>query len=276
MQNTNNSAFPLMISIVVLDANQLRSVYALLGGSAIAIAQNVPGNVQQRGLTAADMGQPAESVTPAIEPSSAGNETVAQESPASVGTGETATSAASHSDDSGEIDAHGHPWSADLHASTKTKTKDGLWRMKVGVTRPDPLPGFPVDSGEPSAATGTSSETGTPSATSQTAPEPASVPAATSNEEDDEFAAFRAAAAASDATDAAAAATVPARQYSDADLGALCNQAAVKLGDPNPVKEIIARYVPEGQVAHSRNIPIERRGEFVKEVEGKAGIEFAG
>lgn len=35
-----------------------------------------------------------------------------------------------------EFDAAGWPWSADLHASTKAKTKDGLWRMKVGVRRP--------------------------------------------------------------------------------------------------------------------------------------------
>lgn len=42
-----------------------------------------------------------------------------------------------------QIDAHGHPWSADLHASTKTLTKEGLWYMKVGVSRPAPLPGFP-------------------------------------------------------------------------------------------------------------------------------------
>jgi hypothetical protein len=69
---------------------------------------------------------------------------------------------------------------------------------------------------------------------------------------------------------------VPARQYSDADLGALCNQAAVKLGDPSPIKEIIASYTPEGQVAHSRNIPADKRAEFVKAVETKAGIEFAG
>ena len=40
----------------------------------------------------------------------------------------------------GDIDAQGWPWSADLHASTKAKTKDGLWRMKVGVTRPAPKP----------------------------------------------------------------------------------------------------------------------------------------
>jgi hypothetical protein len=34
--------------------------------------------------------------------------------------------------------------------------------------------------------------------------------------------------------------------------------------------------VPEGQVAHSRNIPEDKRAEFVKDVEAKAGIEFAG
>lgn len=251
-----------MIEFIMMPipANRYTDVCALLGGAAIS------------GLTARDMGKPSEPVKPATEQSSATVETPAQESPASAGTGETATSAASPSD-SGEIDAHGHPWSADLHASTKGKTKDGLWRMKVGVTRPDPLPGFPVEG--PSAGTGTSQETSAPSATSQTAPEAASAPAATSDEED-EFAAFREAAAASDATDQAAAAAVPARTYSDADLGALCNQAAVKLGDPSPVKEIIAAYTPEGVVVHSRNIPAESRDAFVKAVETKAGIEFAG
>lgn len=203
--------------------------------------------------------------------SSAGAETLAPESPAPAGTGATATSDASPSD--GEIDAHGHPWSAELHASTKGKTKDGLWRMKVGVTRPDPLPGFPKD--DASAGTGTSSETPTPSATSQGATDQGSGQPATSTDEDDEFASFRAAAAASEATDAAAAAAVPARQFSDADLGALCNQAAVKLGDPAPIKEIIGRYVPEGQVAHSRNIPADKREAFAQEVEAKAGIQFA-
>lgn len=175
-----------------------------------------------------------------------------------------------------EIDAHGHPWNEAMHASTKGKTKDGLWRMKVGVSRPDPLPGFPVDNGGQSGDTGTSSETPTPSATSPTATDQGSGQPATSAAEDDEFAAFREAAAASSAADEAAAASVPARQFSDADLGALCNQAAVKLGDPSPIKEIIARFVPEGQVAHSRNIPTERRDEFAKEVEAKAGIQFAG
>ena len=167
-----------------------------------------------------------------------------------------------------EIDAHGHPWSADLHASTKGKTKDGLWRLKVGATRPDPLPGFPK--GE--APTGTSNggaDSGQPSSAS-TAP----APSPDSSDDDDEFAAFRAANSASEAASAASAA--PAREYTDADLSALCNQAATKLGDPAPVKAIIAPFVPEGQVPHSRNIPAERRAEFVKAVEDKAGIKFAG
>ena len=240
-----------------IPASAYTAVCALLGGAAVAIQQSAPGNAQPAPQPVA---QPASVSAPSV------TSPVANEA-----------AAATPADDSGEIDAHGHPWNADLHASTKTKTKDGLWRMKVGVTRPDPLPGFPKD--DASAGTGTSHETVTPSATSQTATEAASGQPATSGAdagEDDEFAAFRAAAAASDATDQAAAASVPARQYSDADLGALCNQGAVKLGDPNPIKEIIARFVPEGQVAHSRNIPAERRAEFVKAVEDKAGISFAG
>lgn len=40
----------------------------------------------------------------------------------------------------GEVDAAGTPWNADLHAATKGKTKAGLWRMKVGVARPEPAP----------------------------------------------------------------------------------------------------------------------------------------
>lgn len=240
-----------MISVVVLDAAQLTGVYALLGGTSHAALGS--GNVER-------VQQPPASTVAA--PAGAVEQPALSED-----------AGASQGAIDGEIDAHGHPWSAELHASTKGKTKDGLWRMKVGVTRPDPLPGFPVDGG---TGTGTSQETPTPSATSTTATEPASAPTATAVEEDDEFAAFRNAAAASDATDQAAAASVPARTYSDADLGALCNQAAVKLGDPSPIKEVIAQYVPEGQVAHSRNIPEDKRAEFVKAVEGKAGIEFVG
>jgi len=174
----------------------------------------------------------------------------------------------------GDVDAHGWPWDESLHASTKSKTKEGLWRMKVGVTRPEPMPGFPKE------ATGTSSGTASTTATA-TAQEPAasataSAPTTTAEDDDDEFAAFRAAAAKADAEDSAAAASIPARKWTDADLGTLCNQAAVKLGDPTPIKEIIGQFVNAGDVAHSRNIPEDKREDFAKAIEAKAGIEFAG
>jgi hypothetical protein len=249
-----------------IPSDRYTDVCALLGGAAVAT------------LAATGAGKPSpEKPTPAdtdAGPSVAGE----QSSGASAGA-EASQAAAGDAGgaDTGEIDAHGHPWSADLHASTKGKTKDGLWRMKVGVTRPAPLPGFPVDNSATSGATGTEPGTQAPSATSQAATDQGSGQPATSGaEEEDEFAAFRTAAAASETTDAAAAAAVPARQYSDADLGALCNQAAVKLGDPGPVKAIIAKYTPEGSVAHSRNIPTEQRAAFVGEVETAAGIQFAG
>lgn len=167
-----------------------------------------------------------------------------------------------------EVDAHGHPWSADMHAATKGTTKEGLWRMKVGASRPDPKPGFPKDAAptaaSPATENGAASAPSTPAAT------------ATAEEDDDEFAAFRAAADKAGAADAAAAASVPARKWTDADLGALCNQAAGKLGDPAPVKAVIAEHVPEGQVPHSRNIPEDRREAFAQAVEAKADIKFAG
>jgi hypothetical protein len=43
------------------------------------------------------------------------------------------------------LDAHGHPFDPALHAATQSQTKAGLWRMKVGVARPDPAPGYPLD-----------------------------------------------------------------------------------------------------------------------------------
>lgn len=251
---SDNNHFPMHVGIMVMSAAQLAAVYALLGGtSSVAVAAAAPSPAPSPSPTAA-------APTPAAEQSGA----AAEASPAAS--------------NGGEIDAHGHPWSADLHASTKGKTKDGLWRMKVGVTRPDPKPGFPVEESTPATDTEVNGAASTPStsATSPTATETAPAPADTSSDEDDEFAAFRAAAAKSDAEDAAAKAGVPARKWTDADLGALCNQAAVKMGDASPVKEIIARFIPEGQVAHSRNIPEDQREDFAKAVEAKAGIEFAG
>ncbi len=175
-------------------------------------------------------------------------------------------------DGDSELDAHGHAWSADLHASTRGKTKEGLWRMKPGATRPDPKPGFPTED----TSTSTESTGETESTPSEAAPIVDAAPTETVSAEDDEFAAFRAADAKLAEQDAAAAASAPARKFTDADLSAVCNQAAVKLGDPAPVKALIAEFVPEGEIQHSRMIPEAKRTEFVAAVEAKAGIEFAG
>jgi hypothetical protein len=230
---------PLHIGIVVLDSAQLAAVYALLGGASVAVV-----------AAAAPKASTAAAPVAAADQSGSGVE-VSQDAA-----------------DDGTVDAHGWPWSPDLHASTKGTTKEGLWRMKVGVSRPDPKPGFPK---------GGASESGTGAAASSTvAAEAAGGQSGAAVEEDDEFAQFRAAAAKTDAEDAAAKASVPPRKWTDADLGALCNQAAVKLGDPAPVKAIITEYVPAGEVPHSRNIPDDKRAAFAAAVEAKAGIEFVG
>ena len=44
-----------------------------------------------------------------------------------------------------ELDAAGWPWTPELHAASKGKTGQGLWRMKVGVTRPAPKITQPLD-----------------------------------------------------------------------------------------------------------------------------------
>jgi hypothetical protein len=210
-----------------------------------------------------------EFVKQATAPASDTSETDVQESPVSDGTGPTATNTASPSDPN-DVDAHGHAWSADLHASTKGKTKEGLWRMKPGAVRPDPKPGFPIED----TSTSTENTGETESTPSEAAPIVDAAPAEPT--EDDEFAAFRAADAKLAEQDAAAVASIPARKFTDADLSAVCNQAAVKLGDPAPVKALIAEFVPEGEIQHSRMIPDAKRADFVAAVEAKAGIEFAG
>jgi hypothetical protein len=160
-----------------------------------------------------------------------------------------------------ETDANGVPFDTALH--TGTKKKDGTWRMKKGAETPS-------STSTASPANGTAAGVTEPAGSSPIE-EPAS---AVASQEEDEFAAFREAAAKVDA--AATPVVVPEREWTDSDLGALCNQAAVKLGDPSPVKEQIAKFVPEGEVAHSRNVPADKRAEFVKAIEAAAGIEFAG
>lgn len=237
------TAYPMHVGIVVTSAAQLASVYALLGASALAGA----------------MAAPAVAAAAAAEPAPTA---------AAPAAGETASE-----NTDGEVDAGGWSWSADLHASTKGKTKDGYWRMKVGVTRPADKPGFLPSN---AAAAAPASPKPSPSASAGDAGAASTPAAEASSDDDDEFAAFREAAAKTDAEAGAAAAAVPARKWTDADLGALCNQAAVKLGDPSPIKEIIAQFVAEGEVAHSRNIAEDKRADFAAAVEAKAGITFAG
>ena len=209
------------------------------------------------------------SVANLAAPIAAGNEIVQSSDPAPAASTATtnvaAASDASESSSEGDLglDAHGHPWNAELHASTKGQTKDGLWRLKPGASRPDPMPGYPKEAGEEAAeeaaADAIDAEPGNSPDGGESSP----------TAEDDEFAAFR------DAADEGEPEPVE-RKWTEADMSKLCNQAAVKLGDPGPIKNIIAKYVPEGETPHSRNIPDDQREAFAQEVESKAGIEFDG
>ena len=147
--------------------------------------------------------------------------------------------------DEPETDSNGVPFDPELH--TGTKNKDGSWRVRKGKA-------------EEAAVL-----------VEEVAEEPAPEPEPEEPEEDDEFAAFKEAAKESETP-----AEVPERTWTDADLGQLCNDAAVKLGDPAPIKALIAEFVPEGEVAHSRNIPNDQREAFAQKVEAAAGIEYAG
>jgi hypothetical protein len=261
-----NFDHPLNLGVIVEDSDQLRAIYACLASPVIvALVLGTLDNLGQA-TDAATLKAPAApkpAASPAAEP------TAAAPAPAGEQSASAAAASPAASDAAVELDTGGHPWSADLHASTKGKTKDGYWRMKVGVSRPADLPGFPATAAAaPSpAASPSPSATDAGAASAGDAGASSAAPA-----EDDEFAAFRAA----DAAGSAAAAEIPARTWTDADLSKLCNQAAQKLGDPGPVKELIASHVPEGEVPHSRNIPADQREAFASAVETKAGIVFAG
>lgn len=221
------------VTIYVDGPDQLKAVYALLAGGT-----NIHG-------IGPDVGSgPNVNYAPT---SVAQSPTASQES--------TPSTPISASPSDGERDAAGVLWDANKHASTRGKTKDGLWRMKVGVARPEgegtPLAGN--SSGAASGAAGAPSETASPAV-----------------DEDDEFAAFRSAA------NASAPSTPAARNWTDADLSKLCNQGAVATGNPENVKALIAKYVPEGQQQHSRNIPNEKRETFARDVETTLGIQYAG
>lgn len=169
---------------------------------------------------------------------------------------------------SGETDAAGTVFDPARH--TGTKVKSGLWRMKTGLARG---PGEGEDSPNyvnPNGATPAAASATTGAAASGSAAGAAAGTTSTADD-DDEFAAFSAAANAN-ATPAAA----KARTWSDADLSKLNNQAAQKLGSADPVKATIAKFVPEGETPHSRNIPADQREAFAQEIEKVAGIEYVG
>lgn len=295
-----------------LDAGLMAVAHALLANAGITLAAGNPEPSTLTGDgTAVAPASPVPSApnSPAPAPPSAGG-SPAPSGPATAGpTGV-------------ELDAAGVPWDANKHAGTKAKVKSGLWRMKVGVTRPDGegenspnyrAPGSeaagsaPADAGSPSStpATAAPSTPAPPAPPSPAAPavdpnrptDPnychdngdgteqwyvngnwdagrhpipsAGAAAAPATEEEDEFAAFRNAGA------AAAPAAGAARSWTDADLSALCNQAALKAGDPEKVKGIIGRYVPAGEVNHSRNVPTDKREEFATALETELGFQYA-
>lgn len=246
-------------TINVESYDQLKQVYALLAGTSgagetfpkapVPAPPPPPVNIASAATPAVGQTTPSPSAAPAAGISA----------PASTST--TATAIASPSEGSAldtVLDAAGVPWSADKHASTKAKVGSGLWRMKVGVKR---LPEESEDSPNyvnPNAAA--------PAAAAPPPPPPPPVTVAAPVEED-EFAAF--------ATAAAPAAPV-ARTWTDADLSKLCNQAAVKDGNPDRVRSTIAKYLPEGEVQHSRNIPAAQREAFASELETVVGITYEG
>jgi hypothetical protein len=169
-----------------------------------------------------------------------------------------------------ERDADNWPWRADLHAGSKGKTKDGLWRMKSGVERPAPL--VKPEAVEPEAVE--ELEAVEPEAAVE---EPTTVP----NFDDDEEAVWAQA-----AETAAVSAEVPAREWTDADLSSICQQAATALGGQSAVpavKALVADFIPEGSVNHSRHIEAGRRADFaealqglVRKVAGREDFAFAG
>jgi len=233
------------LHVAVANGDQLRGVYGVLASrAALAAALAVLDGVSAPApisapKKSADADKPAAAAEPAAAEEASGEDVV--------------------------LDTDGHPWSAELHAGTKGRNADGRWKMKVGVKRPDPAPGYPLaDAGN--GATGTKAAGQAPDA-GASAPTADAGPA--TDDEEDEFAAF-----ATSKPDTAPA--WPRARWADADLSALCNQAAQALGGPAKVKETIAEFLPEGATNHSRNIPAEMREEFAVKLESVAGIEFAG
>lgn len=235
---------PLAISITITSVEQLRAVYAVLANPEIA---------EEYLIDRSEAARPAEAPEHRHEP--ADYEQV--DEPAA----DDAVKA--------EVDSAGVPFDPERH--TGTKLKSGLWRMKKGFERPEdeaePEDDARSDTGQSSAGSETPAQENPASdGPGQNAPTDASP-----SDEDDEFAAFRNAAA-----ESAAPVQLAAREWSDADLSSLLNQAALKLGGPDEIRNVMGEFVPDGAVVHSRHIPADRREEFAQRIEKLADIEFAG
>jgi hypothetical protein len=85
-----------------------------------------------------------------ITPARTGSKPIEDAAGASGGVSKAATGAGPKNpgDQSNTLDAAGWPWDAKLHAASKSMTKAGLWRMKVGVVRPEPKPTAPPEAVE--------------------------------------------------------------------------------------------------------------------------------
>lgn len=220
---------------LAIPVDMLTSVYALLGGAA-------PITLTKEIPNALTSAKPATAEAGAATP----NATAADAGTSGdASTSTTATTAASPSSE-GERDAAGTLFDPARH--TGTKVKSGLWRMKAGLSR------GPGEGEDAIPAVGNGSATGATSSDGDPPPPPP--------EEEDEFASF--------------AADVPvARELTDADLSSACNECAKALGSPAKVKEIIAKYTPEGEQQHSRHVPKDQREAFLAEIEAAGGFKYA-
>lgn len=77
-------------------------------------------------------------------PSKVGGEAKAAKPVAAPSTNETPTPVTPDTE-TVQLDADGHAWDAEIHAASKSMTKAGLWRMKVGASRPAPVSSQPLD-----------------------------------------------------------------------------------------------------------------------------------
>lgn len=166
-----------------------------------------------------------------------------------------------------ELDAHGHPWSADLHASTKGKTQDGLWRMGRGKERPEPMPGYPKGAENPAPV----EDVIQPSEKVPVGPETIVITEGPADI-DDEFAQF-----ATKTEEPAASTEAPAREWSDADVSNAANWAVNSLGGkPEGIVALRDKYIPAGMVPKTMNIPVEDREAFVQDLEKLVGAAYPG